>query len=45
MKSIQIIQPGEIQIIDVPRPVIQSDEVLVRVLYAGDPSYSRMRRL
>jgi threonine dehydrogenase-like Zn-dependent dehydrogenase len=35
MKSIQIIQPGEIQIIDVPRPVLQPDEALVKVQYAG----------
>ena len=35
MKSIQITQPGEIKIIDIPRPVLQPDEVLVKILYAG----------
>ena len=35
MKAIQIIQPGEILLTDIPRPVLQPDEVLVKMRYAG----------
>ena len=35
MKAIQIIQPGEIKLTDFPRPVVQPDEVLVKIQYVG----------
>jgi len=35
MKSIQIIQPGEIQLIDIPQPVLQQDEALVKIRYVA----------
>lgn len=35
MKTIQITQPGEIELTDIPQPVLQSDEVLVKVRYVG----------
>jgi threonine dehydrogenase-like Zn-dependent dehydrogenase len=35
MKAIQIIKPGETKLIDIPRPVLQLDEVMVKILYAG----------
>lgn len=35
MKAIQITQPGEIILTDIPQPDIQPDEVLVKIWYAG----------
>ena len=35
MKSIQIIRPGEIRLIDIPQPDLQPDEVLVKIRYVG----------
>lgn len=35
MKAIQITVPGEIQLTDIPQPVLQPDEVIVKILYAG----------
>ena len=35
MKAIQIIQPGEIRLTDLPKPAVQPDEVLVKIRYAG----------
>ena len=35
MKTLQITQPGEIILTDTPLPVIQPDEVLVKVCYVG----------
>jgi threonine dehydrogenase-like Zn-dependent dehydrogenase len=35
MKAIQISKPGEVTLIDIPLPVMQPDEVLVKIRYAG----------
>ena len=35
MKSIQITKPGEIQIKEVPMPVVGKDEALLQILYCG----------
>jgi threonine dehydrogenase-like Zn-dependent dehydrogenase len=35
MKAIQIIQPGEIRVVDIKKPEIQQGEVLVKLNYAG----------
>jgi len=35
MKAIQIFQPEKIRLTDMPQPVMQPDEVLVRIQYAG----------
>jgi threonine dehydrogenase-like Zn-dependent dehydrogenase len=35
MKAIQILQPGEIRLTEIPKPALQAGEVLVKVLYAG----------
>ena len=35
MKAIQITQPGEIKLADLPQPTVQPDEVLVKILYVG----------
>ena len=35
MKAIQITQPGEIKLIDLPLPTLQPDEVLVKIRYVG----------
>jgi 2-desacetyl-2-hydroxyethyl bacteriochlorophyllide A dehydrogenase len=35
MKAIQIIQAGEIKIVDIPQPKITPDEVLVKINYVG----------
>ncbi len=35
MKAIQIIQPGEVQAIDIPKPVAGAGEVLLKVKYVG----------
>ncbi len=35
MKAIQIIQPGEMKVVEIEKPEIKSDEVLVRIKYVG----------
>ncbi len=35
MKAIQIIQPGEIKLVNIPQPALQPDEVLVKIKYVG----------
>ena len=35
MKAIQITQPGEIKLTDLPQPTVQPTEVLVKILYVG----------
>jgi threonine dehydrogenase-like Zn-dependent dehydrogenase len=35
MKAIQIVQAGEIKLVDVPKPIISSGEVLLKIKYAG----------
>lgn len=35
MKAIQIIQPGELQVIDLEKPVMNAGEVLVKLKYVG----------
>ena len=35
MKAIQIVQPGEIKLVDIAQPVILPDEVLVKIQYVG----------
>ena len=35
MKALQITQPGEIKLVDIAQPVIQPDEVLVKIQYVG----------
>ncbi|MDR2038227.1 MAG: zinc-binding alcohol dehydrogenase family protein [Bacteroidales bacterium] len=35
MKAVQIIQPGKIQVIEIPMPEIQSEDLLLKVHYVG----------
>jgi len=35
MKAIQIVQPGKIIVTEIPQPVVQPDEVLVKIQYVG----------
>jgi threonine dehydrogenase-like Zn-dependent dehydrogenase len=35
MKAIQIMQPGEIRLVDIPQPTVQQAEVLVKIKYVG----------
>ena len=35
MKAIQITQPGEIKVINIPEPVIKPDEALIKIRYVG----------
>ncbi len=35
MKAIQITQPGQVQVTDIPKPTVRSGEVLLKVQYVG----------
>ncbi|MDR1746183.1 MAG: zinc-binding alcohol dehydrogenase family protein [Tannerella sp.] len=35
MKAVQIIQPGEVRITDIPKPALSTGEVLVKINYVG----------